>query len=100
LGLKRIDRDYRAHGTTFALREIILAYYKYLAELSHEKGFQYDARHKPGEVVPLSGIYKCTGCGKSIVASQDSRFPAQNHHQHAPAEGPIQWRLTVKAHFR
>ena len=30
---------------------------------------------KPGEIVPDSGIYKCTKCGNEITCVEGDRFP-------------------------
>lgn len=51
---------------------------------------------RPGEDVPVSGIYRCTGCKKEVTSNQGDRFPTQNHHQHQPQQGPIGWRLNVR----
>ncbi|SRR6266567_962852 len=52
----------------------------------------------PGQTPPNSGIYRCMGCGREIVAEKDRSFPPQNHHQHkSPAQGHVRWRLIVFA---
>lgn len=56
----------------------------------------WTATHKPGEKVPLSGIYKCNGCDHEIAANKGDPFPPQNHHQHNPKSSII-WRLIVRA---
>jgi hypothetical protein len=77
-----------------------MAYYKYGQYLSQEQGQEFDALHGPGQVTPVSGIYRCEGCGLSITSVFQHRFPPQNHHQHPNALVPIRWRLVVKSHFR
>lgn len=57
----------------------------------------FDAEHKPGDVVSLSGIYRCTGCGDEIAANKNNPLPPQNHHQHNQAQGLIRWKLLVFA---
>lgn len=52
--------------------------------------------YKPGEDVPVSGIYRCTGCGKEVTCNDPDPFPPQNHHAHSPAQGAIRWRLNVR----
>ncbi len=34
--------------------------------------------HRPGEEIPHSGIYFCTGCNKEIACNEGDPFP-QNH---------------------
>lgn len=50
----------------------------------------------PGEEVPTSGIYMCTGCEKEITSNEGDPFPPQNHHQHTVSQGAIRWRLNVR----
>lgn len=52
--------------------------------------------HKPGETVPLSGIYCCTACKKEVTSNKDDPFPTQNHHQHDPRLGDIGWKMIVR----
>lgn len=52
-------------------------------------------RFSPGETVPVSGIYRCTNCGREITSNADESFPPQNHHQHSIAS-PVYWQLTVR----
>jgi len=75
-----------------------MAYYKNANYLQQEFGSEFDVVHEPAATTPLSGIYRCTGCGKSITSVKDHRFPPQNHHQH-PSDMPINWQLIVKAHW-
>lgn len=53
--------------------------------------------YKPGEKVPASGIYRCTGCGREDACNSKDPFPPQSHHQHAPNQGSIRWKLNVRA---
>jgi len=61
------------------------------AALSH-----WSLVHKPGDKVPLSGIYRCTVCKKEVTSNKDDPFPTQNHHQHAPQLGDIGWKMIVR----
>lgn len=56
---------------------------------------QFDDLHVPGTTVTWSGIYRCAGCGKEIVHTQDKHLPPQNHHQHTATHGAIRWQLIV-----
>lgn len=52
--------------------------------------------YKPGQEVPVSGIYRCTGCGREVTSNHPDPFPPQNHHTHTEAQGAIRWRLNVR----
>lgn len=52
--------------------------------------------YTPGVQVPVSGIYKCTGCGKEVTSNEGDPFPPQSHHQHSTSQGKILWRLNVR----
>jgi len=72
-----------------------MAYYKYsqfLEKMEHE---EFDKLYEPGSAGGWSGIYRCHGCGKEVVHTHLKPLPPQNHHQHAPSQGRIQWRLVV-----
>lgn len=76
-----------------------MAWYKY-KEFLHQftgEGNAYDRVYEPGEIPPHSGIYRCEGCGREIVAEENRQFPPQNHHQHSTSQGKIRWRLIVYA---
>lgn len=51
--------------------------------------------YSPGEIVPVSGIYRCKVCGKEITSNEDDPFPPQNHHQHS-FDLKILWQLIVR----
>lgn len=53
--------------------------------------------YRPGEEVPVSGIYRCQGCNREIAANMDNGFPPQNYHQHHTKYGPVLWKLNIKA---
>ncbi|MGY2292154.1 protein L [Pseudomonas sp. SDO528_S397] len=50
----------------------------------------------PSDKVPVSGIYRCTGCKKEVTSNADDPFPPQNHHQHSAAQGAVSWKLNVR----
>lgn len=74
-----------------------MAQYKYQAYLNQFDNAAYDTLHRPGEICHNSGIYRCESCGDEIAANKGDPFPPQNHHQHAPGKGAIQWKLIVFA---
>ncbi|OMG74594.1 hypothetical protein BW685_05485 [Burkholderia ubonensis] len=73
-----------------------MAFYQDAAYLTHENRPEYNTTHGPAQVVPVSGVYRCDGCGASIVSTMNHRFPPQNHHQHTTEQGHIRWRLVVR----
>jgi hypothetical protein len=74
-----------------------MATYRYSQYLLQNNHAAFDAIHSPGTVPPYSGIYRCLGCGREVVAEQSRQLPPQNHHQHSPARGQVRWRLIVYA---
>lgn len=52
--------------------------------------------YEPGEVVSVSGIYRCVGCKKQVTSNKNDPFPPQNHHQHSSGQGAIRWKLNVR----
>lgn len=68
---------------------------KHLVRIDSKKEW-WESLYSPGEEVPVSGIYKCTDCGKEIASNKGDPFPPQNHHQHSPYK-KIQWQLVVRA---
>lgn len=52
-------------------------------------------RYKPADKVPVSGIYRCEGCGDEITSNAGDPFPPQNRHQHQN-QAAIIWRLIVR----
>jgi hypothetical protein len=56
----------------------------------------WTSTYKPGDQVPVSGIYKCVNCKREITSNQGDPFPSQNHHQHPGGLGDIRWKLIVR----
>lgn len=75
-----------------------MAVYKYSQHLQQSNHQAFDQIHRPGDVTPFSGIYRCEGCGKNEVSASGHPLPPQNHHQHTPSQGSIRWRLAVATH--
>jgi hypothetical protein len=74
-----------------------MALYKNPAFVSQSTHNDFDLLHRPGANTPHSAIYRCKGCGKEIVSETNRPFPPQNHHQHTPAQGAIEWQMAVYA---
>lgn len=74
-----------------------MALYKNGNLLQQSQHQNFDAIHTPGTIVPDSGIYRCVVCGDECACNKQNPLPPQNHHQHAPNQGPIRWQLLVCA---
>jgi hypothetical protein len=77
-----------------------MALYKFGKYLNQSDGDAFDKLWNPGETPEHSGIYRCTGCGREVVAEHERKLPPQNHHQHPPGEGNVRWKLIVYADGR
>lgn len=49
--------------------------------------------YDPGNTVPQSGIYKCTGCKREVTSNKGDPFPPPSHHSHTPTA--VKWKLLV-----
>lgn len=67
---------------------------QYLHQNNHE---EFDREYSPGVDCPNSGIWRCVNCGDEIAANKGDPLPPQNHHQHAPGNGAIRWKLLIFA---
>ncbi|WP_233839470.1 hypothetical protein [Paraburkholderia sp. ZP32-5] len=74
-----------------------MAQYKYQKFLKEGQSDVYDKRYAPGSEAYNAGIYRCVACGHEIAIAKGHTLPPQNHHQHAPGLGPIEWQLIVYA---
>jgi len=71
---------------------------KYLKKTSTTilSGVNWNTVHPIGSIVPVSGIYRCEGCGDEITSNKGTEFPPQNTHQHPGSAKTIGWRLIVE----
>jgi hypothetical protein len=74
-----------------------MAQYKYAQHLSTSTASAFDTRYAPGTKAENPGIYRCAGCGEEIGVARGHSLPPQNHHQHMPAQGKLEWQLLVFA---
>lgn len=74
-----------------------MAWYKHQQFLSTNSHANFDKLRSPGDETPDAGIYRCEACGDEIGIAKGHTLPPQNHHQHAPGLGAIQWRMIVCA---
>ena len=77
-----------------------MALYKdknYIAQSSDDV---FDKILNPGDTPDRSGIYRCMGCHREVVAEESRSLPPQNHHQHTAEQGKVRWKLIVYADHR
>lgn len=77
-----------------------MALYKHGAFLTQNQHQAFDTLLPPGSDASNPGIYRCAVCGDEIGIAKGHVLPPQNHHQHAPGQGPIRWQLLVCAQQR
>ncbi|CAD0262822.1 MULTISPECIES: hypothetical protein [Pseudomonas] len=77
-----------------------MAQYKHGNFLHKSDHSEYDKKYSPGTEAPNPGIYRCVSCGDEIGIAKGHVLPPQNHHQHAPGAGKIEWQLVVFAQQR
>ncbi|XXQ53780.1 hypothetical protein ACA040_002459 [Xenophilus aerolatus] len=64
---------------------------------------QFEARYRPGQFAPVTGIYQCSGCGfetvcvaaKPLQSREDKRLP--RHPRDCPG---VSWRLVAQVNER
>jgi hypothetical protein len=57
----------------------------------------FDAKIVAKMAAPWSGIYRCPGCGREVVAKEGEALPPAGHHHHSITQGDIRWQLIVAA---
>ena len=72
-----------------------MALYKYAQNLRQSNDDAFDKKFTPGSEAPYPGIYRCTACGDEIAIAGGHTLPPQNHRQHNPNSGKIEWQLLV-----
>ncbi|MEF9957235.1 MAG: hypothetical protein RSA22_10355 [Acinetobacter sp.] len=72
-----------------------MALYKNGQYLKKSEDVAFDKKYSPGTAAPHPGIYRCTACGDEIAIAGGHILPPQNHRQHAPSNGRIEWQLLV-----
>lgn len=73
-----------------------MALYKNSSELIASNENRFDETHKPGSIVPYSGIYMCINCRDEVACNKGDPFPPQNHRQHPSTTKAILWQLLVQ----
>ena len=74
-----------------------MALYKYSQYIGTSTDAAFDKEYKPGETPDHSGIFRCMGCGREVVAEESRKLPPQDHHQHTQQQGSIRWKMVVYA---
>lgn len=69
---------------------------KYLSQTDEPAAKHWKTLYGVSSTVPVSGIYRCRGCGDEITSNKGDPFPPQNKHQHTSKDGDISWELIVK----
>lgn len=72
-----------------------MALYKNSLHVKASTDTAFDSKHAPGSAAPHPGIYRCTACGDEIAIAGGHVLPPQNHKQHSPTSGKIEWQLLV-----
>jgi hypothetical protein len=72
-----------------------MATYKYAGSVQILDDHKFDKVFSPNTLAEFSGIYRCTGCGRESANVEGKELPPQNHHQHGPKQGAIEWQLIV-----
>lgn len=72
-----------------------MALFKYPLNLQVSIDSGFDEKYAPGHIAPHPGIYRCTSCGDEIAIAGGNVLPPQNHRQHDPESGDIEWQLIV-----
>ena len=75
-----------------------MAYCKNIHHLTVQTGSEFDDVHAADTPAPLSGIYRCEGCGRSVIARNGTPLPSAHHHTHDGTR-KVEWRLIVRSHW-
>jgi hypothetical protein len=68
--------------------------------INHSNANSFDQVLDPGSISPVTGIYRCEGCGEEIVSEGGRMLPGSNHHPHVFNKGAIHWRVVVMTQGR
>lgn len=69
--------------------------YKNAAFFHTNDSVAFDAISPPSTATPVSGIYRCEGCGREASSTKGHPLPPQDHHTHTQAQGKIRWQLVA-----
>ena len=80
-----------------------MALFKYPNQFKQDQSTAFDQIHRPGQLTPYSGIYRCQGCGVEIVSEYNKPFPPTRscplHHPNGKS-GTVTWRLVAFAEHK
>jgi hypothetical protein len=74
-----------------------MALYKHKQYLDDSDHGAFDELHRPDNIAPNSGIYRCEACGAEVICEKSKALPPNGHHVHTEEIGRIRWRLIVLA---
>jgi len=60
------------------------------------ENIHWQKTYKISDKVPVSGIYRCVGCGDEITSNAGDPFPPQNTKQHPCSPSTIKWKLVAR----
>lgn len=72
-----------------------MAYYKIRSFLAPTEDPAFDQTIVGGGVAHATGIFRCIGCTKEIIAFKGAVLPIDGEHLHTPSQGLARWRLVV-----
>jgi hypothetical protein len=65
--------------------------------INRSRNTAFDAKIVAEMAAPWSGIYRCPGCGREVVARKGETLPPASHHHHDITQGDVRWQLVVAA---
>ncbi|MCO8166829.1 protein L [Pseudomonas sp. 21LCFQ02] len=68
---------------------------RFIKATSQPGNEHWNTLYEIGDKVPVSGIYRCQGCGHEITSNARDPFPPQNKHQHSDGAVEVLWQLIV-----
>lgn len=74
-----------------------MARYKYGPCVEWSGRTEFDVDHLPDASTPVSGVYRCGGCGREEASRSGEPLPPRDHHRHTRSQGLIRWKLIVAA---
>ncbi len=76
-----------------------MAYYKIRTFLAPTEDPVFDQTIPGGGAAPATGIFRCIGCTKEVIAFKGAILPIDGEHLHSASQGLVRWRLVVAPDF-
>jgi hypothetical protein len=74
-----------------------MARFKYAGCIERSDRLEFDIDLAPDALTPVSGVYRCKGCGREEASRAGAPLPPRDHHRHTRSQGLIRWTLIVAA---